>query len=170
MNADELLIESVLASWKGAVARATKQFADLSEEQAQRRVAPGRNRIIYLLGHLTAVHDAMIPLLRVGERLVPELDEMFIRSPDRAGPNLPPLKELTDAWANVNHQLLTLIGSQLSISWWTARHASVSEEDYKESPTRNRLAIILSRLSHLSYHLGQIALATTDANQRDAEA
>ena len=50
------------------------------------------NRIIYLLGHLTAVHDAMIPLLRVGERLYPELADVFIKKPDRAVADHPPLR------------------------------------------------------------------------------
>jgi hypothetical protein len=33
------------------------------------------------------------------------------------------------------------------------------EEDDAEDPTRNRLAVLLSRTNHMSYHLGQITLA-----------
>jgi hypothetical protein len=39
------------------------------------------------------------------------------------------------------------------------RHNAVSEEDYAKDPTRNRLAVLLSRTNHMSYHLGQITLA-----------
>jgi hypothetical protein len=35
----------------------------------------------------------------------------------------------------------------------------MSEEDYAKDPIRNRLAVLLSRTNHLSYHLGQITLA-----------
>jgi hypothetical protein len=33
------------------------------------------------------------------------------------------------------------------------------QEDYAKDPTRNRLADLLSRTNHMSYHLGQITLA-----------
>ena len=52
----------------------------LSEEQLLQEIAPGKNRLIYLWGHLTAVNDALIPLLGFGERLHPELDAMFFAS------------------------------------------------------------------------------------------
>jgi hypothetical protein len=32
----------------------------------------------------------------------------------------------------------------------------VTEEDFANEPHRNRLAILLSRTSHASYHLGQL--------------
>jgi len=35
-------------------------------------------RFFYLLGHLTAMHDRMFPLLGIGERLHTELDEPHI--------------------------------------------------------------------------------------------
>ena len=35
-------------------------------------------RFFYLLGHLTAMHDRMFPLLGIGERLHTELDERYI--------------------------------------------------------------------------------------------
>jgi len=65
----------------------------LTEEQFLREVAPGRNRIIYLLGHLTAVHDAMHTVLDVGKRLHPELDAIFVSQPDGAIEKLPPVSD-----------------------------------------------------------------------------
>jgi hypothetical protein len=59
-------------------------FRSLSGEQLQQEVAPGKNGLIYMWGHLAVVDDALIPLLRLGERLHPELDVMFLSSPDRA--------------------------------------------------------------------------------------
>lgn len=53
-------------------------FSILSDEELQTEIAPGRNRVYYLLGHLTAHHDCLLPLLGIGSRLHPELDETFI--------------------------------------------------------------------------------------------
>ena len=39
------------------------------------------------------------------------------------------------------------------------RHHAMSEEDYAKDPTRNGLAVLLSRTNYMSYHLGQITLA-----------
>jgi len=159
MNADHIMVESAMTLWKSTVSRANEIFADLSKEDAEEPVAPGRNRVVYLLGHLTAVHDRMIPLLGLGERLHPEMDASFMSNPDRAASDLPPLAELKDRWENVNGHLLVLMQQDVSPSWWAQRHTSVSEADFQINPTRNRLSILLSRTNHLSYHLGQIILA-----------
>jgi hypothetical protein len=42
---------------------------------------------------------------------------------------------------------------------WLHQHRAMSEEDYAKDPTRNRLAVLLSRTNPLSYHLGQVTLA-----------
>jgi len=36
---------------------------------------------------------------------------------------------------------------------------AISEEDYAKNPARNRLAVLLNRTTHTSYHLGQALLA-----------
>src|SRR3982074_2743678 len=51
-----------LKGWKTQIDRADKLFGTLSSEEVLREVAPGRNRVLYLWGHLTAIHDAMLPL------------------------------------------------------------------------------------------------------------
>ncbi len=68
--------------WKTQIRRADKLFGSLSFEEVLREIAPGRNRLLYLWGHLTAIHDAMLPLLELGERLHPELDAAFVTNPD----------------------------------------------------------------------------------------
>ena len=52
-----------LKAWKTQIERADKLFGSLSSEDVLREIAPGRNRLLYLWGHLTAIHDAMLPLL-----------------------------------------------------------------------------------------------------------
>jgi uncharacterized damage-inducible protein DinB len=138
--------------------RVNKTFSNLPDNQLLKEVAPGRNRLIYLWGHLTAVHDAMFPLLGLGERLHPELDAIFVSSPDKAGAQLPTVGELRKYWLEVNGGLVSQFAT-LSPEEWLQRHNAVSEEDYAKDPTRNRLAVLLSRTNHMSYHLGQITLA-----------
>jgi len=154
----KLSVQVAINSWRLGVERANKIFSSLADDDLLKEVAPGRNRLIYLLGHLTAVHDAMFPILGLGPRLHPELDAIFVSSPDKAGAQLPPAGELRKYWDAVNSKLLSQFAS-LSPDEWLQRHSAMSEEDYAKDPTRNRLAVLLSRTNHLSYHLGQITLA-----------
>jgi hypothetical protein len=41
---------------------------------------------------------------------------------------------------------------------WLEKHTAVSEEDFKQEPHRNKLNIIVTRTTHLTYHTGQLAL------------
>jgi hypothetical protein len=138
-------------------ARATKFFSALTLEQFETRVAPGKNRLIYLWGHLIAVNDAMFPLLGFGERLRPEFDDIFLKSPDGAA-TLPSVAEINAAGNEINGKLLAAFEA-LAPAQWLERHTSVSEEDFAKEPHRNRFSVLLSRTSHIAYHLGQAILA-----------
>ena len=138
--------------------RADKTFSNLTEDQLLKEVAPGKNRLIYLWGHLTAIHDAMFSILGLGPRLHPELDPVFVSNPDKTTAQLPSARELKKYWDEVNGKLLSQFES-LSADEWLLQHRAMSEEDYAKDPTRNRLAVLLSRTNHASYHLGQVMLA-----------
>src|ERR1700733_5108866 len=94
-----------LNSWKAYIERTDKLFSDLTPDQLNKEVAPGKNRLLYLLGHLTAVHDAMLPLLFLGPRLHPEMDEPFVTHPDKATQTLPSAQDVLQAWTEVNTRL-----------------------------------------------------------------
>jgi hypothetical protein len=158
MTSQKLSVQVAINSWRLVLERTNKIFSDLTEDELLKEVAPGRNRLIYLWGHLTAIHDAMFPILGLGARLRPELDAIFVSSPDKTGAQLPPAGELRKYWDEVNATLLAQF-TTLSADEWLQRHYAVSEEDYAKDPTRNRLAVLLSRTNHMSYHLGQITLA-----------
>jgi hypothetical protein len=157
MTNEELFLAVALNGWKGNIERADKMFSGLSEEELLKEVAPGKNRLIYLWGHLTATHDAMLPLLGFGRRLHPEFDVAFISNPDKTQAGVPPIESVREAWREVNGRLFDGFAS-LSAADWLKKHAAVSEEDFLKEPLRNRLAILLSRTNHLAYHLGQAAL------------
>jgi hypothetical protein len=154
----ELFAITALNSWKLVIGRFDQNLATLTDEQLQKQVAPGKNRLFYLVGHLTAVHDRMLPMLGIGERLHPELDETYITNPDRALADPVSASDLKKAWAEVNGKLTDAF-ERFTPADWLKKHAAVSDEDFAKDPTRNRLAVVLSRTNHASFHSGQAILA-----------
>ena len=146
-----------LKVWKAQIERADKLFGSLSSEEVLREIAPGKNRLLYLWGHLTAIHDAMLPLLGIGERLHPEFDAAFVSNPDKSQAAIPSHEQVRQAWTTVNSELSKGL-EKMSWSDWAQRHTAVSEEDFAKDSSRNRFAVLLSRTNHLSYHLGQAVL------------
>ena len=155
---DQRIVTTVVASWKQIVIRLDERFAPLDDGQLEKQVAPNKNRLLYLLGHLTAVHDRMLPLLGIGERLHPELDEAYISNPDRTISDPLSAADLKKAWSEVNATIISAV-EKFSADDWLKKHATVSDEDFTKDPTRNRLAVFLNRTNHASFHTGQIALA-----------
>jgi len=162
MTTEKSLIDSALRGWKSNVESADKLFVGLSPEQLEHEVAPGKNRLIYLWGHLAAVNDALLPLLGIGERLHPELDGMFISNPDKSVPLTVSEQSLKAAWQEINRKLYEGF-SKFSASDWTKRHTAVSEKDFEREPHRNRFTVLLGRTAHLAYHVGQATLARPKA-------
>src|SRR6267378_1887364 len=126
MASDEVVIQTAMSSWEQAVNRVGTLCLSCSAEQLLVEVAPGKNRILYLWGHLTAVNDAMFSVLRLGERLHPELDTVFIAQPDRSVP-LPTSTEIAKCWKDVHTELLSRFKT-LSSKGWLERHGNVSPE------------------------------------------
>jgi hypothetical protein len=155
---EELPVLTALNSWKLVIGRFDQNLAALTDEQLQKQVAPGKNRLFYVVGHLTAVHDRMFPMLGLGERLHPELDEPYITNPDRALIDPVSASDLKKAWAEVNGKL-TAAFEKFTPADWLHKHEAVSDEDFAKDPTRNRLAVVMSRTNHASFHSGQAILA-----------
>jgi hypothetical protein len=86
MANEERFVSLSLKAWDAHIERADGLFTNLTAEQLNQEVAAGKNRLIYLWGHLIAVHDGMLPLLYFGQRLYPEYDAIFISSADRRCP------------------------------------------------------------------------------------
>ena len=152
----ELVINMTIAAWYSLNKRMSELLAKLSDDDLAAETAPGRNSGIYLLGHLATVNDGMLALMGLQQRLRPELEDTFIKSPDRSGKLMPAATELRMYWQQVND---TLAGHfrKMSTEEWFGRHMSVSEEDFKKEPHRNKLNILISRTGHQHYHMGQLA-------------
>src|ERR1700693_6500429 len=162
MTTEKALIYSALRGWIFNVERAEKLFGSLSREQLEQEVAPGKNRLIYLWGHLAAVNDRLLPMLGIGERLHPEFDGMFISNPDKSVQLTVSGQSLKAAWQEINQKLWEGF-AKFSPSDWAQGHTAVPEEDFEREPHRNRFTVLLGRTAHLAYHVGQAALARPES-------
>ncbi len=125
MTNEELYLAVSLNGWKENIERADKIFSGLSDDQVMKEVAPGKNRFIYLWGHLTATHDAILPLLGFGSRLHREFDVAFISNPDKPQANIPSVELVRKVWKQINARLFEGFAS-LSAADWLKKHAAVS--------------------------------------------
>jgi hypothetical protein len=151
----ELFIKMVISNWELQNTRLNNLLESISDEQLSEETAPGRNTGTYLLGHLTAVSDGIIPLLDLGDKLYPELQNIFIDNADKSGQVFPSAGELKIYWNKVNETLRQYFSNMQPSTWFT-RHMAVSEEEFAKEPHRNKLNILINRTNHQSYHLGQL--------------
>ena len=147
MEQQELLIKMIIQAWAGVVGRTTKLISHLTDEELNHQVAPDRSTGIFILSHITKGSDKMRDILFLGDRIFPDLDEKTVMSP----------AEWRDAWSKVNDTLLEQLQA-VPVADWFKRHASMTDEDLVADPGRNRLSVLLTRMNHLSYHLGQLVL------------
>jgi len=152
---EEIFIKMALDAWQTYIKRTDDLFNELPDEKLANEVSSGRNSGTYLLGHLIAVHDRMLPQLGLGEALYPELYEPFVAQPDKAVKTLPPVSDLRKYWKKVTEKLNEGI-SRVKPDDWFSRHNVVSEEDFKKEPHRNKLNLIINRTNHLAAHYGQL--------------
>jgi hypothetical protein len=153
----EIFIGMAIKAWDIQISRATKFFDSIDDKSLENEIAPGKNRIVYLLGHLIAVNDRLLELFAIGPRAYAHLDEAFVKNPDRSDLITPDGKALRAAWASSNAQL-SAVFSKMKAEEWFARHTAMTDEDLVKEPTRNKLSVLLNRTSHVAYHLGQLAL------------
>jgi uncharacterized damage-inducible protein DinB len=157
LSSTDQIIKQVINFWADRNKAVTNFINKYPDEAYYKEVAPNRSRAIYLFGHLIAVNDAILPMLGLGEKLFPEYDAIFLSVPDRSVADLPSLSELKNAWEKLNATLIDHF-NKMTATEWLDRHMSVSIEDFKREPLRNKLNVLINRTNHQSYHLGQMIL------------
>jgi len=156
-NQQEVFVRMAMNAWNNYIKKADTLFKSLSDEQLLKQVAPGRNRGVYLVGHLAVVHDHLLELLGVGERLYTKFDEAYLSNPDKPGMELFPVAEVRKAW-EITCQKTEEAFAKMQPADWFMKHTKMTDEDLVKEPYRNRLSVLISRTDHLAYHLGQVAL------------
>ena len=157
MTNEELFSAVAIAAWKRVVVSVEKQVSSFSDDEVLMEVAPGRNRVYYIVGHLAAIHDRLLPMLGIGDRLHPELDDLFIEHPYRTFADRLSPTQVNRTLVEVNTAVTRGVEVMAPLDW-LKKHAAVSEEDFIKDPTRNRIAVLESRTAHAMYHAGQIRL------------
>jgi uncharacterized damage-inducible protein DinB len=158
MHIEGRLSGTVLNSWKSVSHRFSEVISQLSDEDLKQEIAPGRNRALYVVGHVAATNDRLFPLLGIGQRRYRDLDSVYIDQPDRAADDPVAPSALKAASDDVARRISEAL-ERFTPEEWLEKHTAVSDEDFAKDPGRNRLAVVLSRTNHMSYHLGQIMLA-----------
>lgn len=151
----EMLVKTVLHNWNLQNERLNTLLDQLSDEDLARETAPGRNTGNWLLGHLTAVSDGMLPLLGLRDKLYPWLQHIFIDNSDKSGLEFPPTADLRKFRKDVNDALSDYF-NVMQPQDWLSRHQAVCEEDFRNEPHRNKIGMLINRTAHLAYHLGQL--------------
>ena len=153
----DLLVKMTLMAWDAQNSYLYKLITSMPDEQLDKETAPGKNTGVYLLGHLIAVSDGLFPLLDFGNRLFPEMEDMFLNKPDRSGLTFPSVAELRKRFEIVNAKLNDHFKS-LGVDEWLSRHTAVSPGDFVKEPHRNKLNVVITRTVHMAYHIGQMRL------------
>ncbi|GAB2818369.1 DinB family protein [Ferruginibacter profundus] len=153
----EQIIQQIINAWQAQNKTVTDFFNKYSDDVYLKEVAPGRNRPTYLLGHLIASNDGMLPLFGLGKRLFPQYEAMFIKNPDKAVADIPSIAILKNDWEKLNNTLSDHF-SKMTTADWLSKHTAVSDEDFAKEPLRNKLNVLIGRTNHQSYHRGQVNL------------
>ncbi|MFT3855861.1 MAG: DinB family protein [Ilumatobacteraceae bacterium] len=154
---EERIISLLRNAWRTQTNAVSEYFKKNEDNFYSHEIAPGRNKATYILGHLIATNDGLLPLFGFGDKLYPELDRFFTPNTRWCYGDFPPVAQLKAQWDNLNHYLeekfFTLTPGQ-----WLERHTKVSPEDFALDPKRNKLNLLIGRTNHTSYHLGQLNL------------
>jgi len=157
MDQKTILTRIALSAWQTQVDRSTQFIDSLSDGELMKEIAPGKNRGIYLVGHLAAVHDALPEILGLGKRAYPDLQPIFLQAADKTIEQIPSASELRSQWSAV-HDRLKIEFAKMPAESWFQRHESMTDADFEKEPTRNKLSVLINRTNHLAYHFGQLRL------------
>ena len=150
-------IEICLLQWTTYNTRMQKMIDAISDQNFNSSITPGGNSPSWLFGHLVDTDDKILELFGIRSRLYPELEKIYHheRGTNQAG-HLSKT-ELTTKWKAITAEL-----DKAFKAWtendWMSKHTAVSEEDFKKEPHRNKLNVMLGRVSHKASHLGQVAM------------
>ena len=138
-----------LRTWKATVGRFDDIVSALSDEELEREVAPGKSRLFYLVGHLTALHDRLLPALGLGERRYADLDAEFGDERDDHHASALSPRRLRQLWNEVNAALVAGM-ERLTPEQWLEAPASVAAP--------SRLSALLAWTAHVSLHATQMRI------------
>jgi len=154
------MIGQLLDMWENKIEETTELFELLGDRFATEPVAPGKNRVIYLLGHLLVIHDGIFEALELGKRSYTHYDELFL-TPQHPANKYPPYDLLLHKWISLN-KTLTFQLRHIPFDEWRSKHHYISDTDFALHPTKNKFCVFQCTTMHLFHHSGQLALIHID--------
>jgi len=150
-------LDICLLQWETYNKRTEKVLDSINDENYMKPITSGGNSPSWIMGHLADTDDRLLELLGIRERLFPELSTIYHHERDTNQSGHLSKADLIAKWQLISKELDNAFKSW-SETEWLGKHTAVTEEDFKKEPHRNRLNVMLSRVSHKASHLGQIAL------------
>jgi crotonobetainyl-CoA:carnitine CoA-transferase CaiB-like acyl-CoA transferase len=150
-------IEISLLQWNTYNTRMQKMMDAISDQNFNSPITPNGNSPSWVFGHLVDTDDKLLELFGISKRLFPELEKIYHHERGTNQSGHLSKAELITKWKAITAEL-----DKAFNSWnekdWMSRHTAVSEEDFKKEPQRNRLNVMLGRVSHKASHMGQVAM------------
>lgn len=150
-------LEICLLQWDMHTRRIQKIMDTISNENYTKAIVTGGNSPSWIMGHLADTDDRLLELFGIRQRMFPELEKIYHHERGTNQLNHLSKEELMVKWNAITAEL-DRVFKGMSEADWHARHMAVSEEDFKKEPYRNKLNVLLSRVTHKASHFGQIAM------------
>lgn len=150
-------IDICLLQWDAYNSRAQKILESINEESYHLAIVTDGNSPSWLMGHLANTDDMVLELFGIRKRIFPELATIYHHTRGSNQTGHLTKEELAEKWKTILDELDQAFKS-MTESEWLGRHMAVTEEDFKKEPQRNKLNVMLSRVTHKASHLGQIAM------------
>jgi uncharacterized damage-inducible protein DinB len=150
-------LEIALLQWDANTKRTLKTLESFNEENFHRQIVANGNSPSWLFGHLADTDDMLLELFGIRARLYPELKTIYHHERGSNLSNHLTRQELISKWKAIIAELDNAFKG-INENDWLGRHMAVTEDEFQKEPQRNKLNVLLSRVTHKAYHLGQIAL------------
>jgi uncharacterized damage-inducible protein DinB len=134
-----------------------KVIETITPENYHLPIVAGGNSPSWVLGHLVDTEDRLLELFGISKRLFPELSTIYHHERGANQTGHLTREELMKKWKTISVELDRAFNSW-SESEWLGRHTAVNEADFAKEPHRNKLNVMLNRVSHKASHLGQISM------------
>lgn len=148
-----------LLQWSTYNKRMEKVFETISAENFNTPIVANGNSPSWLLGHLVDTDDKLLELFGIRQRLFPELSSIYHHERGSNQTGHLTREDLQKKWKSISDELDRAFNTW-SETDWLSRHTAVSESDFAKEPHRNKLNVMLSRVTHKASHLGQISMLT----------
>lgn len=150
-------LDIALLQWTTYNKRMQKVFDSLDAGKFNTPIFPGGNSPSWIMGHLVDTDDRLLEVLGISKRLYPDLSTIYHGDLATNQQGNLDSAELQKRWQAILAKFDTALKGW-SEADWLGPHTAVSAEDFKKEPHRNKLNVIMSRVSHKASHLGQIAM------------